>query len=288
MREDVQVIKIVTDSTCDLTDEYYRDHDITVVPINIQFGTETYLDGVTIDSSTFYRLIDERGILPKTSQPSAGQFEEQYRALAAGGATDIISIHVTAQLSGTCQSAELAKTMLADRVRVHPYDSACGSAGLGFMVVEAARMARAGRSVEDILARLEAVRPNIQILLTVKDLRFAQMSGRVGKLQSSLASLLNIKPIIILEDGLIDVSEKVRTRRKALDRMMAILEERVGRSAPVNLAVVHAMAPAEGQALLDEASARFACRECFVTDLALSLAVQFGPGTLGLVAYPAA
>lgn len=279
------MIKIVTDSTCDLPAELYREHDITVAPINIQFGAETYLDGVTIDSPGFYRRIRESGVLPKTSQPSAGQFGEVYTRLAEAGATDVVSVHVTAKLSGTCQSADMARELVADRVRVHPYDSACGSAGLGFMVLEAARMAQVGRSVAEILARLDEIRQRVQIILTVKDLRFAQMSGRVGKLQGSLASLLNIKPIILLENGVIDVSEKVRTRGKALERMIELLTQRIGRDHPVNLAAVHAEAPQEGQALLERVRPLVQCRESFVSDLALSLAVQFGPGTLGLVGY---
>ncbi len=279
------MIKIVTDSTCDLPAEMYQQYDISVVPINIQFGTETYLDGVTLDRETFYRRIDELGILPKTSQPSAGQFQEHYLRLAEAGAQEIISLHVTARLSGTYQSAQLAGEMVADRVRVHPFDSACGSAGLGFMALEAARMARAGKGTAQILARLEEIRPRINIILTMKDLRFAQMSGRVGKLQSSLASLLNIKPLVVLENGLIDVREKVRTHSKALSRMIEMMAERVGTSEEVNLAAVHAQAPAEGRTLLEMARALFRCRETFLVDLATSLVVHFGPGTLGLVAY---
>jgi DegV family protein with EDD domain len=267
------MIKIVTDSTCDLSAELHEQHDITVVPINIQFGTDSYLDDVTIDKATFYRKIDELGILPKTSQPSAGQFEEYYTRLAKAGATDIVSIHVTAKLSGTYQSAQLAKEMVADRVRIHPFDSACGSGGLGFMSLEAARLAEGGKNVAEILARMKTIRSRMNILLTVKDLRFSQMSGRVGKLQGSLASLLNVKPIVLLEDGLLDVAEKVRTRRKAIDRMIEIM------------ATVHALAPDMGHALLERTKTVFNCKETFVSDLALSLAVQFGPGTLGLIAY---
>lgn len=279
------MIKIVTDSTCDLPAEFYRQYDIAVVPVNIQFGTDSYLDAVTIDSTTFYRKIDELGVLPKTSQPSAGQFEECYSRLAEAGATDIVSIHVTAKLSGTYQSAELAKEMVADRVRVHPFDSACGSGGLGFMCVEAVRMAESGKGVDEILARMETIQASMNVLLTLKDLRFSQMSGRVGKLQGSLASLLNVKPIVLLEDGLLDVVDKVRTQSKAIDRMIEIMVERLGTSAPVNLATVHAQAPDMGHALLERTKGIFDCKETFVSELALSLAVQFGPGTLGLIAY---
>jgi len=279
------MIRIVVDSTCDLPAELYQEHHITVVPINIQFGTDSYRDNVDIDHATFYRKIDELGILPQTSQPSVGQFEEHYLRLAKSGASDIISIHVTAKLSGTFHSAQMAKEALRGRVRVHPFDSAGGSAGLGFVALEAAHMAEAGQAVDEIMARLEAIRPRIQILLTLKDLRFAQMSGRVGRLQGSLASLLNIKPVVLLENGLIDVRERVRTRRKAVDRMIELLMERVGTDAPVNLAAVHANDPEWGQALWERAREIFDCRTTFLVDLTTSLVVHFGPGTLGLVAY---
>jgi DegV family protein with EDD domain len=265
--------------------EFYNAHSITVVPINIQFGTDSFLDGITIDSPTFYRKIEESGVLPKTSQPSAGQFEEYYLRLADEGATDIVSIHVTSKLSGTFQSAELAKGMVADRVRVHTFDTEGGSAGMGFEVVEAARLAESGASVDDILERLGVLRTRVNIILVLKDLRFAKMSGRVGTLQSSLSSLLNIKPIVLLEEGLLDVADKVRTQSKAVDRMIEMMVDRVGVSSPVNLAVVHAQAEEAGHTLLEQAKETFDSCESFVTDLALSLAVQFGPGTLGLIAY---
>jgi len=279
------MIRIVVDSTCDLPAELYHKHHIGVVPINIQFGTDSFRDGIDIDRGTFYRLIDERGILPQTSQPSAGQFEEQYLRLADEGVTDIISIHVTARLSGTLQSAQMAGEMVGEQVRVHPFDSASGSAGLGFLALEAARLAEAGRTVSEILARLENLRPRVYILLTLKDLRFAQMSGRVGRLQSSLASLLDIKPIVILEEGLIDVRERVRSRRRAIERMFALLKERLGPGGPINLAAIHANDVEAGEALLVRAQTVFDCRLSFVADLTASLVVHFGPGTLGLVAY---
>jgi DegV family protein with EDD domain len=279
------MIKIATDSTCDLPTKYFEEYDITTVPINIQFGTETYKDGVTIDHDTFYRKVEELGILPTTSQPSAGQFEQYYSRLREEGASDIISLHVTAKLSGTYHSAELAKEMLEGVVRVHPFDSACGSAGLGFMAIEASRMARAGKSAAEILDRMKVIRERMTLVLTLRDLRFAQMSGRVGRLQSSLASLLNIKPIVILESGLLDVTEKVRTQHKAINRMLEIAAERVGPLAPANLAVVHAQEPDTGRDLLKRAKTLFNCRETFLTDLTSSLVVHFGPGTLGLIAY---
>jgi len=265
------MIKIVVDSTCDLPAELYQQYDITIVPINIQFGTDTYQDGVDLDRALFYRKIEELGVLPKTSQPSAGQFQAHYSRLAQEGASDIISLHVTSKLSGTLQSAQMAKELVADQVRILPFDSAGGSASLGFMAAEAARM--------------ETIRARVQLLFTPDDLRYAQMSGRVGKLQGILSSLLSIKPIICLEDGLLDVTEKVRTPAKALDRILEMMVERLGTKAPVNLATVHGDVPELGQALLDRAASRLNCRETFVSNLTTSLLVHFGPGTVGLIGY---
>lgn len=279
------MIRIATDSTCDLPPGYFQELGIITVPINIQFGTETYEDGVTIDRDTFYDKIEELGTLPTTSQPSVGQFAHHFRGLKESGVTDVVSLHVTAKLSGTYQSAQMAQEMMASELRVHPFDSASGSIALGFMVIEASRMARAGSTVSQILARMETIRERTNLVLTLKDLRFAQMSGRVGRLQSSLASLLNVKPIVRLEDGMLDVSEKVRSQKKAIERMIEIVAERVGTSAPVNLAVVHARVPEQGRQLLDKAKDIFNCKETFLADLTTSLVVHFGPGTLGLVAY---
>lgn len=279
------MIRIVTDSTCDLPPEWFQEYDLTVVPVSIQFGTDSYKDGVTIDRATFYRKIDELGVLPTTSQPSAGEFAEYYNRLAEEGATDIISLHVTAKLSGTYHSAVLAQELVEDRVRVHPFDSAGGTVQLGFMAVEASRMARAGKSVDEILARMELIRQRTNLIIVLKDLRYAQMSGRVGKLQSSLASLLNIKPIVVLEDGLLDVAEQTRTQRKAIERMIEMMVERVGTTQPVNLAVVHAEAPELGEELLDRTRTLFNCQEAFSANLTPTLAVHFGPGALMLFAY---
>jgi DegV family protein with EDD domain len=279
------MIRIATDSATDLPAEFLTEYGVSVVPINIQFGTETYEDGVDLDRATFYRKIEELKILPTTSQPSVGQFVERYKALIAEGATDIISIHVTAKLSGTLRSAKLAKEMLRDQVRIHTFDSACGSAGIGFMVLEAARMVQANEPVATIMARLETIRQRMTLVLTLEDLRFAQMSGRVGRLQSSLSALLNIKPLILLEDGVIDVVEKVRSRRKAIQRMLEMMAERVGTTEPVNLAIVHADVLEESQQLLEQAKGWFNCQETFVENLTTTLLVHFGPGTLAVVAY---
>jgi len=280
------MIKIVTDTTCDLLPEMVEEHDITIVPINIHFGTEMYKEGVSIDHDLFYRKIDELGIIPTTSQPSVGEFAEVYRRLAREeGADAIISTHVTSKLSGTYQSAVMASQEVADEVKVYPHDSLAGSAALGFMCLEASRMARAGKSPEEIIARLDEIRSRINILIVLESLEYSRKSGRVGGLSAALASLFNVKPIVNLEDGLLDVMEKVRTRKQSLNRLLDIVEERVGTTAPINLGVLHARAFEVGQEILSRAEERFNCQETYVVELCASLTVHFGPGMVGVCFY---
>lgn len=279
------MIRIVTDSTCDLPQELVDQYKIHVVPIPIQFGADTFLDGVTIDRPTFYERVEQDGVLPTTSQPPPNAFIEAYRKLAEQ-ADEIISIHVTGKLSGTLNSAKMAAEAVADTIKVHVFDSWAGSGGLGFMCLDAARMAQAGKQVTEILKRLEETRPQVNHLFTLASLKFAEMSGRVNKLQSALASLLNIKPIIKADGGLMELAAQVRTRKKAIERVIEMARERVG-DARVNLAVIHAQAPEEAAELLEQAKTALHCSETFVHELALSLAVHFGPGTLAIVTYPA-
>jgi DegV family protein with EDD domain len=279
------MIKIVTDTTCDLTPKMVEEYDITIVPINIQFGTETYQEGVNMDWDLFYKKIEETGMLPTTSQPSIGAFAETYRRLAKEGADAIVSTHVTSKLSGTYQSAYQAAEEVKDEVRVYPHDSLAGSAALGLACMEASRMASAGRTAEEIVARLDEIRSRINVLLVLENLEYPRKSGRVGGLSAALGSILKMKPIVGLEEGLLDTVETVRTRAKSLDRLLDIAEERVGTTDLINMGVVHARAPQVGQEMLERARERFNCQDSYMHELCASLVVHFGPGTIGLCFY---
>jgi DegV family protein with EDD domain len=279
-------IKVVTDSTCDLPANYFRDFDIGVVPINIQFGKETFEEGITIDQTTFYKKVDELGIIPQTSQPSVGQFAQVYRSYAQQGYDTILSIHVTGKLSGTFNSATLAAQEVEKEVRVIPYDSLAGSAALGYMCVDAVEMARAGKDVEEIVAQLDQKRASLRIYLTLATTRYAQMSGRISNLQGFIASLLNIKPIISLHDGLLDPSGRVRSRQASIAYLLDLTKEVAG-NRPIKFAVIHGEAQAEAEQLLQTSKRMFDCKDAFVDDIAISLAVHFGPGVIGTVIYPA-
>jgi DegV family protein with EDD domain len=280
-------LKILTDSTCDLPPAYYNQFGIGVVPIPIRFGDAQFLDGVSIDLKALFDKVAELGILPKTSQPSVAQFAEMYRHWAREGYDRILSIHVTGALSGTLNSARLAAKEVAHEIEVVAFDSLSGSAAMGFMCVEAANLARQGYELDQILTRLEDVRKRVRVFLTLATLRYAQMSGRVGNLQSLIASVLNIQPIISLHEGQLSAGERVRTRRAALDRLFELTREEAGKAA-VNIAVIHAQAQSEAEELLARARASLRCVDSFVGDIAAALAVHFGPKVIGTVVYPCA
>jgi len=280
------MIKVVMDSGGDLPAEWLAKHDIRVVPINIHFGDLVYREGVDMDSAAFYRRVEEEKIIPKTAQPSPHQFSETYRQIARKtGATDIISVNITSQLSGTHASSLLAAQEVAGEVTVHPFDSRSGSGGQGLMGLEAARMAAARVSVDKVMERLQYMRENMNVYLVLDNLKFAQMSGRVGALAAMLTSLLKIKPLLRVHDGMFEMSEKVRTRKRAVDRMVALMKERIG-DRLANVAVIHAEAPEAASALLERVRSEFRVKELFVEKLSIGVAVHLGPGTLGLVAYP--
>ena len=279
------MLHIVTDGAADLPPTWEQEYDIRVIPINILFGNKSYLQFVDMGFDAFYSMIEETRTIPKTSQPSPHQFSEFYQKIAKPG-DSILSLHVTSKLSGTYASAVAAAQELKDKFNITTFDSAGGSMGLGFMCRAARQMERAGKSVDEILAYLELVRDQVRVILTLDKLDYARMSGRVGTLSAALASVLNVKPIAVLKDGIVNMTDKVRTRKAAIERVIAIGQQEFGNK-PVHLAVVHARDLASGQALLEQAKKAFNVTSSELTDLSLSLAVNFGPGTVGLVLYPA-
>jgi len=279
------MLHIVTDGAADLPPTWEQEFDIHVIPINIQFGEKTYLQFVDMGFDDFYRKIEETKTIPKTSQPSPHQFSEFYQKIAKPGET-ILSLHVTSKLSGTYASAVIAAGELKDKFNIITYDTAGGSMGIGFMCRAARQMDRAGKSVEEIIKHLDEVREKVQIILTLDKLDFARMSGRVGTLSAALASILNVKPIAVLKDGIVNMTDKVRTRKASLDRILEVGRQAFG-GTPVHLGVVHARDLASGQALLEQAKKVFNVQSFELTDLSIALAINFGPGTVGLVLYPA-
>jgi DegV family protein with EDD domain len=280
------MIKIVADSTCNLSSDIVREYDLRIAPIAIQFEQETFEEGIDIDRALFYNKIDEMGIIPTSSQPSPAWFARFYQELHEGG-HEILVITVTRKHSGTFESAIMAKSMVPE-AQVEIFDSASISLGTGWMVVEAARMAANGKSLPEILRRLETIRSQACLYLTPQTLKYLQMSGRVGRLQGAIASMLQVKPIIYLEDGLLEAGENVRTRSKALSRLIELIDGKFGRDQAINLAVIHARSEKDGRWLLEQAKKICKVNEVLMDDLVASLAVHGGPGVIGIFGYPAA
>jgi len=278
------MLRIVTDGAADLLPEWKTEYGIEMIPVNILFGEKSYLQGVELDNEGFYKLVDESKRVPKTSQPSPHQFVEFYRKIAQKGDT-ILSIHITAKLSGTYTSAIAAAEEVKDEFKVIPIDSASGSLGIGLMCREARKMERAGKSIDEIVKYIDDIKNRILIILTLDTLEYAKMSGRVKTLQAALASILNVKPIAILRQGDLSMTERVRTRKASLDRVIEIAKEEFG-DKPVYLAVVHARDLKSGQSLLEDARKHFNHKETMVNDLSISIAANLGPGTVGLIIYP--
>jgi DegV family protein with EDD domain len=281
------MLRIVTDGAVDMPFEWFQEYEINRIPINVHFGEEkTYLQDVELSLGDFYKLVDGKSLPhPKTSQPSPHQFVEYYKKVAQPGDI-ILSIHITSKLSGTYASAVAAAEEVKGTFNVIPVDTLNGSMGTGFMCRTARQMERAGKTTDEIVRFIENIRNRTQIILTLETLEYARRSGRVGTLSAALASVLNVKPIALLKDGVVDMVDRVRTRKAALERVLDMAKQTYGDQS-VYLAVVHARDAASGQALLDEAKKRFNIKESFLTDLSISLAINFGPGTVGVVLYPA-
>ncbi len=277
------MLRIVTDGAADIPAGWEKEYDIQTIPINIQFGDKTFIQFEEMGFDEFYKEVATNRNFPKTSQPSPHQFVEFYKKNFQPGDT-ILSIHVTSKLSGTYASAVAAAEEVKDMFKVIPFDSLGGSAGLAFMCRSARQMERAGKSMDEIVHYLESVRPHTQLIIMMVTLEYARRSGRVGTLSTALASVLNVKPIARIEDGILDMVDKVRTRKAAMARVIELGKRAMG-DAPVHLCVAHAHDPEAGQALLEEVQKSFDARDAEITDFTISLVVQFGPGSLALVLY---
>lgn len=278
------MLQIVTDGAADVPLAWQKEFDIQLVPVNIQFGDKTYLQWVELSQDDFYRLVDENKKIPTTSQPTPYQFAEFYKKVAHPG-DQVLSIHPSSKLSGTLDSAASAARELAGQIEITTFDSLSGSAAIGMLCREARVLEQAGKTLAEILPLLEKMRAKIGVVLTLDNLEYARMSGRIGTLQTVLGSLLNVKPIAIVTDGVVSIVEKARTRRVAIQRLLEIVKEKVGNQA-VNLVILHAHDPQAGAMLMQHARETFNIRDSVLTDLSLSIASNLGPGTVGIVFYP--
>ena len=270
----------MTDTTCSIPQEIARRLGIVQVPINIQFGQHSFREGTEITAEEFYRRL-EKGEMPTTSQPAPGDFLAAYHQWVER-VQSVISIHVTGKSSGTVQTAQLASsTMPGSDIQV--VDSGFTSMALGFMVLEAARAALAGCSKEEVLQAIEATRERIFPFMVVPTLAFLRRSGRMGTGMAVLGSLLAIKPILTMKDGLVTAIDRVRTYPRAINRLTELAEESA-RGKQVRLAVVYARVQDEARHYCELLQKRLkVVEEPIVSEIGAALAVHGGPGMLGVM-----
>lgn len=279
------MLRIVMDSAGDLPVEWISKYDIEVIPINVHMGNEIFLEDVDLSIDQFYSWVKKTGKVPKTSQPTPQQYINFYREIAQPGDV-ILSIHLTSKLSGTYESAVLAAREMEDEAfEIIPFDTLSGTGIQGYMCREARELDRQGASVDRILERLGQIRDNTQVILTVDSLEFAQKSGRVQMIESLLASILKIKPIITLKEGTLAVADKVRTRKASLEYILQEMSQRMGERL-INAAIMHADDLATALELSEKVEKLLNVKNLFVEDLSIAIATHLGPGTVGIIAYP--
>jgi DegV family protein with EDD domain len=276
-------IAFVTDSTAYIPDTLVKDYGISVVPQVLVWGGETFLDGVDIQPDEFYTRLKTAKVMPTTSQVPVPEMLKVFQELTAKG-LHVMGIFLSAKLSGTMQSALQARDALAavaDRITI--VDSNATAMALGFQVLAAARAARDGASVQDCKALVEKSRDHVGVYFAVDTLEFLHRGGRIGGGQRFIGSALNLKPILALKDGQIEAEDRVRTKAKALDRILQLVKEDVAGKTRIRLASVHANAEAEARALLDRASQELGAVESVLSSVSPVVGAHTGPGTIGLV-----
>ena len=233
------MIAIVTDSTCDLPADILEKYQIEIVPLTVHFEEDTYYDKIDLDSKEFYTMMESAAEIPTTSQPSVGLFIDKYEKLSAEY-DQIISIHISSALSGTCESARLAAAQIDD-LEVEIIDSKSTSTGLGFMVLLAAELIKAGKELKEIKNHILREREKLTIYFTVNELNYLQKGGRIGKAQALLGSVLNFNPILELsaETGEITAKEKVRGYTKTNKKMVELALEAAAGSKNINFAYIY-------------------------------------------------
>ncbi|MSQ11544.1 MAG: DegV family protein [Dehalococcoidia bacterium] len=271
-------VRVVTDSTGDLPHDVAAAAGLTVVPLNIHFGTETLRDGVDITPDAFYARLVASKRLPTTSQPSAGAFVEAYQRLARD-ADAIVSVHISAKLSGTYNSALQAVQLLDGARPVDVLDTQQASLGLGLIALAAARVAKAGGTATQVVEEARRAMGQARFFGVVDTLEYLEKGGRIGKAQAFLGNVLKIKPVLAIQDGVAHPVERCRTMQKALDRLVAMVEE----AAPIQeLGVLHSTTPEAAQALAERVRRFTPDGKVLMGRIGPVVGTYLGPGALGV------
>jgi DegV family protein with EDD domain len=270
-------VRVVTDSTADLPAKVIQEWGITVIPLCVNFGTEVYRDGADLQPDEFYRKLVSSSILPTTSVPPPGIFTEVYEKLSRDGA-EVVSIHISSKLSGTYDCARLAAKELGNK-RVEIIDSLAVSMGLGLLIIAAARVAQTGASLEEVTALVRRAMKRCYLVGLLDTLEYLQKGGRIGRAQSFLGQVLNIKPLLTVRDGEVHPLERVRTRRHALNRLCQLA---LAHQPFEEVAILHSAAPQEAELVAEQLAPAFPRERMQLAQFGPVLGTHIGPGAVGI------
>ncbi len=275
-------VAVITDTDSSLPPDVAARHGIRQVPINVHFGTQTFRTGMDINDVTLFERVDREAKLPTTSAPSPGQFVEAYQAAFDAGADAVVCICVSSALSAAYQAALAAADLMPGR-DIAAIDSRLLSMGQGFVVLAAAEAARAGAPKAEVIARAMAVQDRTYFYGALATLKYLAMSGRVGQLAAGFGGLLDVRPILTVREGKLDLLERVRTRKRAWARLIELSTEALAGRAPEQLAVVHVKAPEDARRFRDELCAALQCpTDVIVAELTPGLSVHTGAGLIAV------
>ena len=276
-------VAVVTDSTSSLTQAMGRTLGIQVVPLYLLSEGQLYRDGVDLDSASFYKRLRAKECLPTTSRPSVDDFLRVYQSLSQQ-VDAIVSIHLSHEMSGTLDSALSASRQLPG-LPIHVIDSRSMSMGLGLLVMAAARACAAGMEAQAIVRLVEGLIPRMNNLFTIDSLDYLHRGGRIGGAATLRGSVLDIKPVLYVKDGRIELLERQRTRQRAIERIIHLMGEHIGTGKRVSAAVFHCAALAEAQELARQVKAQFNGLEPLIAETGLVIGTHLGLGALGLAFY---
>jgi|SaaInlV_200m_DNA_2_1039689.scaffolds.fasta_scaffold01377_2 DegV family protein with EDD domain len=275
-------VAIVTDSTGYLPSELIAKHNITVLPLEVIWGDETFKDGVDIQPSEFYSRLETAKVMPSTSQVTIPYMQEAFDKLVTED-YDVLGVFISEKLSGTINSAVQGRSMMATgQDRVHIFDSRQTAMSLGFQALAVARAAQDGASIEDCIAVAEKARDNVAVYFAVDTLEFLHRGGRIGGAKRFMGTAMKVKPILSVQEGLVASMESVRTKKKAHLRVLEIIKEEIGDRTPIRLATLNANATEEAQALLKLAQEELDVIEVIRSEVSPVIGTHVGPGTVGL------
>jgi DegV family protein with EDD domain len=274
-------VRIFVDSSSDITPELATELDIHVVPLTIHFGDQVYKDGVEISTTQFYDQLRKSKTSPNTSQPSPGEFLKLYNEYSAADDT-ILSFHISSKLSGTYQSAVLAAKQMTDRT-IHVIDTRSVSMGVAFPAIYASRWAADGVDTAEILQRCDKMIASTRIHFLVDTLEYLQRNGRIGKAQALVGSILNIKPVLCLDDGEVAAADRVRGKTQAKARLVELAFAGVKPEGKYVCAVMDAVNPQVNADLMQVSKQRLPDAELYQAPLGPVVGTHGGPGTVGII-----